>query len=455
MYDKQLQKPLIGRKTIEVPYETVIEVPFDVEHVIEVPTEKIVEKYLDTHRHRGVEQWVEHEAQLPISRVNEVYTLKEATVEKPYEVEKIIENAIEKTIPKVIEVRRIIEMPTYQEKVVEIEEIVIVEKKIEQVVNTYVEEIQEIYVDVPCEIDTIIQKPKYLDKVSDVPYNTHLLKRFLSVGQKETYTRTSEEIGRLRIENMQLKQNLGVVGGLSGTSTFTVVQQLMGEAEQLRNHIAQMEAKVSQAEHTRDALREKVNQPILHEIEVEHNDNNSRLLESHMKALENENSRLHQVFANDELAQWSHAVGTALLEGILGIGGGQHRHSHANTTVNTMNAPHGNMSGVVRQNQSVIVNPNVQQQGQHRMQSVAPAMGQMMAGSHAGRAYQSPDNNSGRGAGNLTYSTNDTRAYQDPQRMMVKSQYMPTGHAQQARGDNKMQAQSMVTNVLGGILKQR
>lgn len=373
LYDKKLQKPLIGKKTIEVPYETVIDVPYDVEHVIEVPTEKIVEKYVDTHRHRGVEQWVEHDAQLPISRIHEVYTLKEATVEKPYEVEKIIENPIAKTIPKVIEVRRIIEMPTYQEKVVEIEEIVIVEKRIEQVVNTYVEEIQEIYVDVPCEIDTIIQKPKYLDKVSDVPYNTHLLKRFLSQSQKDTYTRTSEEIGRLRIENMQLKQNLGVVGSLSGTSTFTVVENLRREAEQLRNHIAQMESKVSQAEHTRDALREKVNQPILHEVEVEHHDHNSRLLESHMRAIENENGRLHQVFANDELAQWTHAVGTALLEGILGIGGGQHRHSHANTTVNTMNGPNGNMPGV-RQNQSVIVNPNVQQ-GQ-RMGSMAGAMGQ-------------------------------------------------------------------------------
>jgi hypothetical protein len=79
------------------------------------------------------------------------------------------------------------------------------------------------------------------------------------------------------------------------------------------------------------------------------------------------------VFANDELAQWTHAVGTALLGGVLGIGGGQHRHSHANTTVNTMNGPNGNMPGV-RQNQSVIVNPNVQQ-GQ-RMGSMAPGMGQ-------------------------------------------------------------------------------
>lgn len=209
-------------------------------------------------------------------------------------VEKIVENKVDRKVAKPIQVRRIIEKPVYQEKVVEVPEIIEVVKKIEQPVNIYKEEIIETFKDVPVEIETIVQKPTYVDVVTNKTYDVHMLKRYISQQQKDVYKASTEEIGRLRVENMQLKQNLDIVGHMKNTSGISVMDQFQREIDQTRQQILQMEQKVALAEQQRDQIRETVNKPQDITMNVEFSDKNMTYIQNAIKTVSNENGKLQQ-----------------------------------------------------------------------------------------------------------------------------------------------------------------
>jgi len=188
----------------------------------------------------------------------------------------------------------------YQEKIVEVIEVLEVIKRIEMPVNIYKEEIIHTFRDIPVEVETIVQKPTYVDVTTNKAYDVHMLKRYISQQQKDAYKATTMEIGRLRVENMQLKQNLGIVTHMKGTSGVTIMEQYMKECDGLNQQKLILEHKISMGEQQRDELREKVNKPHDMSIEVEYSDHNMTYIENAIKTVTNENNKLMNIIGEQE-----------------------------------------------------------------------------------------------------------------------------------------------------------
>ena len=161
----EVEKPVIVTKevikTVEVPVEVIKEVEVVREVEVEKPVEVIVEKI------KEVEVEVEKIVEKPV----EVIVEKIREVEVPVEVIKEVEVPVEKIVEKTVYVDKIIEKPVYLDKIVEkeveVEKIVevpvekIVEKVVEKPVEVVVEKIKEVEV----EVEKIVEKPVYVDKI--------------------------------------------------------------------------------------------------------------------------------------------------------------------------------------------------------------------------------------------------------------------------------------------------
>ena len=152
----------------------------------------------------------------------------------------------------------------------------------------------ETFKDVMVEIETIVQKPTYVDVIVNKTYDVHMLKRYISTQQKDAYKATTEAIGKLRVENMQLKQNLEIVAMMKSTSGLSVMDEFQREIDVSRQQILQMEQKVSLAEQQRDQIRERVNKPQDITMNVEFSDKNMKFIENAIKTVGNENGKLQQ-----------------------------------------------------------------------------------------------------------------------------------------------------------------
>lgn len=235
-YDRIIEIPV--QKIVEVHVEKIVERPIYIDEIVEVPTERVIESYCeqiieniiyedstveiderDCHKYRGstilptrVEEYHED---VRVERPVYVDNIIEKIVEQPYDV--VIEHVVEhkchrnveydverpvyrdNIIEKIVEVERpytrrvnkeyhvdrpvtcerIIErevhVPTYVEKVVEIEKVEIVERCHEVVHEVHVDKWyeKEVCVEVPVHqpvyIDNIIRKPIYRTEVVEQP----------------------------------------------------------------------------------------------------------------------------------------------------------------------------------------------------------------------------------------------------------------------------------------------
>ena len=241
-----------------------------------------------------------------VLRVNEQHNQVEGEVTKPYHVEKVKEIPLEKVVEKEVVIHRYVEVPVYNEKVVEIPVEVIVEKKVEVPVNKYVEVPRERYVDVEVDLESVVQVPRYMDKFKEVPYQANYLKRFQNPHQKEELERISEHVGQLRIENMQLKKNLEVARHRSGHSNASRLESIQHDNQNLIQQLNQLQPRLNQLINTRDQLRENINRQTEFEVIQEHNTSSQVQLEGHIKTIESEHPKIHQLMSQDELAVWQH-----------------------------------------------------------------------------------------------------------------------------------------------------
>jgi hypothetical protein len=187
--EKYIEKPVEVTVQRKVPYERIVEVPYDV--YVEKPIEKniykevITEKYMERPREKVVEIPVEVVYERPVEKLVERHIQYETVVDVPYE--KLVERRVEERIENVrfndrvqeidardisrypgmerlpTEIRtftqeKIIDKPVYIDKVVERTINVPVERLVEQVIEKVTEVPVEIKVDKPIYVDNIIQR---------------------------------------------------------------------------------------------------------------------------------------------------------------------------------------------------------------------------------------------------------------------------------------------------------
>ncbi len=174
----QVEKKVEIEKIVERPVEVIIDVPVEIIKEVPVPVERIVDKIMDRtilrpHRTEFIENQI--------------------IVEKPVNVDKIVERRVEYEVPIYIdkEYERIIEVPeeVYRDVPYEVPKVVEVKKEVEyeRIIEVPVEKIveKEIIVDkiveIPYEVEKIIErkrevpyekiveKPVYVDKIVEIP----------------------------------------------------------------------------------------------------------------------------------------------------------------------------------------------------------------------------------------------------------------------------------------------
>ncbi|KAK6540809.1 hypothetical protein TWF694_008198 [Orbilia ellipsospora] len=145
-------------REVEKVVTVFVDKPVEVEKIVEVQVEKIVERVVEVPVEKIVEKPVEVFVDKPVDRIVEVI------VEKPVEVEKIVEVPVEKIVERIVEVPvdRIVEVPV--EKIVERE--VPVEKIVTTVITKEVpvEVIVEKIVEKEVPVERIVEVEKIVDR---------------------------------------------------------------------------------------------------------------------------------------------------------------------------------------------------------------------------------------------------------------------------------------------------
>eukprot|EP01006_Ploeotia_vitrea_P033178 TRINITY_DN65287_c0_g2_i1.p1 TRINITY_DN65287_c0_g2~~TRINITY_DN65287_c0_g2_i1.p1 ORF type:complete len:1028 (-),score=70.46 TRINITY_DN65287_c0_g2_i1:1171-4254(-) len=136
----------IVEKIVEVPVEKIVEVPFEVEKFVEVTVEKYVEVPVD----KIVE--------VPVDKIIEKIVEVPQIVEVERVVEKVVEVPVDKIIEKLVEVEVIKEVPV--DKIVEVVKEVIKKVEVPVEIERIVEKIVEVphIIEVPHEVEKIVQK---------------------------------------------------------------------------------------------------------------------------------------------------------------------------------------------------------------------------------------------------------------------------------------------------------
>lgn len=211
--------PIITTRDVLLPSLTVVEQPREVVSELRVPVDRQVDRAVEFARYRDRELFEDIEIEVPRESVREVPVTTEEVVEVDYPHERAVPRFVESVVEKPIELQRRVKRPVCRTRVVERQHPKVVERRVEVPVERIVEVPVYIEVRKPVTLERRVQRPRPVEKRSQQHLRRSVVRDRVSATQKEAFVQVSEQLMAVRVDNFKL-----------GLEMETLTQQLAGDA---------------------------------------------------------------------------------------------------------------------------------------------------------------------------------------------------------------------------------
>ena len=298
VFEHHQERPVFDNAQVDIPQPRYVDKPVQIDNIVENPIERVQERIIEVPFGKIIERPVPRELAVETFRINEQATYVDRTVDVPVGVERYVEVPREEIIEKVITLQKIIERPVVIPRYVDRYVDKVVDVKVEIVVPKIVEVPRQNYIDKIVEVTTRIQRVNYRETAQNVPINTILKKNTISQAQKRRFQESSIQLANTVVENEKMKAELGSLSEIAhhrqlvGSSGVNV-----NERDQLQRTIQQLESSLRQKETERNRLRQTSSTAADLDIREQQDSSDIPKLQAHIQRVKAENENLRRIAA--------------------------------------------------------------------------------------------------------------------------------------------------------------
>lgn len=310
IYESVVQTPYFDAAPIDIPHPVYVDKPVNVDNIVEQPIERIVERQIEVPFGRIVERPVYQEINVDVFHITEVPNyVTDKQIDIPVGVEKYVEVPYEEVVERTITIQKIIEKPIVIPRYVDTYVDKVVDVRVEIVVPKIIEVPMTVEHDKVVDLITRVQRVNYLQRAQTVPINTVLKKHCISHQQKARFQESSVQLANVVVENEKFKAELQYLRERS-TNSPQLANPLGGigasvqENDRLKRLVYELEHSLRAKEAERQNLRNRVVDGTgdIEVTTVTDSQDVARMME-HIRRVRAENENLRAVMSRGSFSQ--------------------------------------------------------------------------------------------------------------------------------------------------------
>ena len=313
IFEHHQERPVFDNAQVDIPQPRYVDKPVQIDNIVENPIERVQERIIEVPFGKIIERPVPRELAVETFRINEQAQYVDRTVDVPVGVERYVEVPREEVVEKTITLQKIIERPVVIPRYVDRYIDKVVDVKIEIVVPKIIEVPRENFIDKVVEVTTRIQRVNYRETAQTVPINTILKKNTISQAQKRRFQESSVQLANVVVENEKMKAEIASLREIShhrqsvGGASVNV-----NDRDQLQRTIQQLESSLRQKQTERNRLRQTTSTAADLDIREQQDSSDIPKLQAHIQRVRAENENLRRIAAKGGWQSEKRQVGSRI-----------------------------------------------------------------------------------------------------------------------------------------------